>query len=95
MKSGKIITIDGREYPVDKIVSMGMNLRRDDKPGFDIDLGDFGHSIRCRNANTVGCLLGNIGTFIYSTYYTNMSVKSIYNPDKSHVVEFIVETWYA
>ena len=50
--------------------------------------------IACRNTNTVGCAICSIGTFLNSTHYTHLEIKSILNFDKDHVIEFKMETWH-
>ena len=88
----KTILFHPLEFELHGIKSIGMSLDSE-WPCLVIKHLGGTNKMPCRNANTVGCLICNIGTFLNSTYYTHMSIKSILHPDKSHVVQFIVETW--
>ena len=89
--------VDDKEIDVmvGHINSVSMHLvPRTSRPTVYFNFGYSGKSFVCRNENTVGCMICGIGTFINSEYQTHMSIKPIMHPDKSHVVQFIVETWH-
>jgi len=92
----KTLKIDNREFSSDDILSVTMSIAPTSmKPMLSFSFRDSGYSysIICRNANTIGCFMCELGTFLVSEYYTTMQVTGVSSPDKTHVIAFNVEKW--